>query len=147
MSVKFYDPAKITISVCNRPITGGFATDEKVKVAFDGPHFDDDAGVDGEVVRSKTHDRRGTVTISLMQTSDANDILSGLLAADYLVPGGAGVGAFMLKDLEGRTIIKAAAAWVKGLPESAFAKKAGVRAWEIRLANVEATLGGNLGTG
>jgi len=142
--VKTYDPRGIVISIAGLLIQRGFAEDSMVKVAFTSPRFESKVGVDGEVTRARLHDRRATATLSLMQSSDGNDILSALLRRDTVALPGAGVGSFLMRDLQGTTLVFASAAWVKGIPEVEYGKSVGTRAWEIELADCDATLGGNV---
>lgn len=144
--MKQYDPKQVVISIAGLLVASGFAEDSMVKVAFTTPRFETKVGVDGEVTRSRMYDRRATVTVSLMQSSQGNDVLSTLLNRDTRGANGAGVGAFLLKDLNGTTLLSGAAAWVKGMPETEFGKSVGTRAWEIEVAELEGVVGGEYGT-
>ena len=97
----------------------------------------------GDVARARTNDRRGTVTFKLMQTSDTNALLSALRNADLLAPNGAGVGALEVRDLQGTTLLSAAEAWIKKMPQTAFDREIGAREWVIRCAVLEGVVGGN----
>jgi hypothetical protein len=79
-----------------------------------------------------------------MQSSASNATLSALLNRDSRGANGAGVGAFLVKDLNGTTLFSAAAAWVKGFPEQEFGKSVGSRSWEIECATLEGIMGGAL---
>jgi len=139
-----YDPKSITLSICGALISGGFSEDSIVKVTQGAKRFEKMVGALGDVCRVKQHDRTAMVTISLMQSANANDVLSAILSRDENSPNGAGVGAFVLKDLQGTTLITAAHAWIDGYPESEFGKKVNGRSWEITLADCEILVGGNV---
>lgn len=139
-----YDPRGITVSLCGILIASGFSEDSMVKVTQTTPRFDQLVGVLGDVCRVKQYDRTATVALSLMQSATANDQLSALLARDENLPNGAGVGSFLLQDLQGTTLITAAHAWVRGYPETEFGKKVNARAWEIMLADCQVLVGGNV---
>ena len=143
--MKVYSPKLVVINIAGLLIDKGFAEDAMIKITQDAPRFEDVVGVDGEVTRVQQYDQRALVTLSLMQSSSANDLLSTLLTRDQNTPNGAGVGAFLLKDLQGTTLARAPACWVKGLPETELGKKVGSRAWEIRVANIDLFVGGNVG--
>jgi hypothetical protein len=143
MALKTYDPQEVTISLSGI-IFKGFVEDEFVTVEHASESFEDVVGVDGEdVSRSKSGDRRATVTVKLMQTSDTNDLLSALLALDENTPGGAGVGAFYMRDGLGRTVLEGPQAWLMGPPAIAFGKVAGPREWKVRIAKRRLVVGGN----
>ena len=141
--LKTYDPNQVSISLAGI-LFKGYAEDEFVKVEASTDFFVDVVGVDGEdVTRSKTGDRRATVTIMLMQSSETNDLLSALLSRDDAAPGGAGVGAFYLKDGSGRTVIEGPQAWLMGPPAVSFGKQTSPREWKIRIAKTRRLDGGN----
>lgn len=145
--MKTYNPKNIVISLGTLLINRGFPEESMVKVTQIAAVWEDVVGVDGEVTRVRIHDGRATVTISLMQSSDANNALSALLLRDMASPNGAGVGAFLMQDLGGSTLVKASEAWVKGKPEQEFGKKVNARAWEFTLANNDQTfIGGAAST-
>lgn len=138
-----YDPNEITIVVCGLPIEGGFADDTFVEVDQDSDDFSDVVGVDGDVTRSKTNDHRGTVTLTLMQSSASNALLSALNNIDKKTSNGAGVGPLLIKDNQGTTLFAAEKSWIAKPPTAGFGKQAGPRAWKIRCADLQRFDGGN----
>lgn len=143
MALKTYDPQEVAMSLAGIQIQG-LAEDEFVTVEYDSDSFVDVVGVDGiDVSRSKTGDRRTTVTIKVMQTADVNDLLGSLLELDENTSGGAGVGAFYMKDGSGRTVLEGPQAWIMRPPDLAFGKQAGPREWKIRIARRKLKMGGN----
>jgi len=118
---------------------GEFCTVEQVS---DG--FTDVVGTDGEVVRSKTNDRRTTVTLKLLQTSISNDILSAVHNADIRARNGRGVFPFQIIDLQGTTVVHAAQAWIVKAPDTSFDRSAKTKEWQIRLAEATRFDGGNV---
>src|SRR5581483_3335630 len=92
-------------------------------------------GVDGEVTRSKTNDRRVKVTLKIMQSSAANATLSAIHKTDLNAPNGAGVGAFKFVDLNGTSQANGDKAWITKYPDAAYSRTAKVREWVIEIAN------------
>ena len=142
-SFKIYASNQVSIIIAGIPIDGGYGEDEFCKVAAVSDYFSDAVGTDGSVSRSNMNDRRGEVTITLMQTADANDALSALLTLDINASNGAGVGPLMIRDKSGRALYAAEHCWIAARPEAVFKKGAEGRAWKIRCANLEAFDGGN----
>ncbi len=140
--LKEYNPSEIAMSFAGIPIAG-YADGEFVVIEAESDDFTDVVGTDGDVARARTNDRRGTVTFKLMQTSDTNALLSALRSADLLAPNGAGVGALEVRDLQGTTLLSAAEAWIKKMPQTAFDREIGAREWVIRCAVLEGVVGGN----
>lgn len=118
----------------NGIIIDGFADGTALTIAPEADAYEDLVGVDGRVSRSKTLDNRWTATINLLQTSTANELLSALLMADLNAPNGAGVGAFIVKDVQGSTLFVGAEAWIKRPPDITLERNASTRTWIIRIA-------------
>ncbi len=143
MALKIYDPDEITIVMGPVLITSGLADGEFVRVEQESDTFADVVGTDGEVARSKTNDRRATITFMLMQTSDFNDQLSALSALDKSTSGGAGVVPLFIRDRQGRAIYAAENAWIQKDPDVSFDREATAREWTIRTDNLVRFDGGN----
>ncbi len=142
MTVKVYDADQMTVSIAGIPLKG-YADGEFLSIAYENNLFDDVVGTDGDTTRSKTNDRRATITINLMQTSDSNDLLSALFNADSAAPNGAGIGALLIRDRQGRTVYSASEAWIMQMPPASFDRTATERAWEIRVGELVSFVGGN----
>lgn len=139
---KNYDPKEITVTLAGILI-GGYADGAFVRIEQESDDFSDVVGTDGEVSRSKTSDRRATVTFALMQTSSSNALLSALNNLDKASPNGAGVGALIIRDRQGTSLYRAAHAWVQKPPDVAFDREPTSREWTIRCASLERLDGGN----
>jgi hypothetical protein len=143
MSTKTYDPALYTIAIAAIPINKGYADGEFITVERETDAFTDVAGTDGDVARAKQHDKRATCTLTLMQTAEANALLSTLALLDENADNGAGVGPFLLKDRGGLTVHTAAECWVMRMPDVTLDKGVTARQWKIRIASLNSFEGGN----
>lgn len=143
MATKVYDADQITISFGTVALKG-LAEDDFLTLDQDTDDFTDVVGVTGEVTRSKSNDRRATLTIRLMQTSDDNDLLSAINNADFRAANGAGISAVMVRDRgTGRALFAGPESWIAKPPQVVFGRSAKVREWKIRIANLERFDGGN----
>jgi len=142
--MKVYDASEVTVSLGGVPLSG-YADGDFCRIEEDADRFSDQVGADGEVVRSKSNDRRATVTIILQQSSDSNDVLSGIYTLDANSPNGLGVGALLIRDRNGRSIYTAGQAWIAKRPSVTFGKESGTREWKIRCAKLLPFDGGNVG--
>ncbi len=124
-------------------IIAGFGEDEFVSVVMESDAFEDVVGADGEVVRIFNADARATIMIILMHTSDSNDQLSSLHNLDISTPNGAGVGAIFIRDNNGRAVFRAEKCWIAKQPDVSLGKKATMREWKLRAAELKAFHGGN----
>ena len=140
--MKVRDSDQMSASLAGIPFDG-YADGEWLRIQRDGPAFTDVVGTDGEVTRSKTNDDRATVTLRLMSSSATNALLSALHNSDKNTPGGVGVGAFLLRDRQGTTLISAEKAWIAKAPDTSEDRTATVREWVIRVAKLVEFHGGN----
>lgn len=143
MATKNYDPSRITVNVLGVQIQG-FAPDTFVEVARDSNTVDDDAGAQGDVVRVINRDNRGTMKITLMQSSLSNDYLAGLVRSDETIVGGLGtVGPSALADLNGTTLCDGEESWVMKPADVKYGAKADKCEWSIRFAKLRMFPGGS----
>lgn len=134
MSKRFsvYDSKEVSCIVGAIPIEDGRA-DPFVEVSQVGPAYEDEIGPDGSVVRYATGERRYDVTVNLMGSSEENAKLSALHAADVNATNGAGVGAFLLKDSNGSTLLAGAQCWITQTPGASKGRGPGEVSWNIRV--------------
>ena len=140
MAVKTYDPAQVAINIGGAPITG-YADGTFLTVERANPAFIKVTGADGSVSRAKSNDRSGMMTLTLLQTSESNDILSLLALADEFQ--NAGVVPVTVKDMEGRTTYFAGSGWVQKMADSEFSNEITNREWVIEMAEIDVFVGGN----
>lgn len=141
MAVKTYDPKKVILTVGGAPISG-YADGTFIKASRLNDTFTSVAGADGEVSRSKSNDKRGEIVITLIQTSLANDILSGIAQIDERT--GLGVVPVILKDLSGLTTLFTGSAWVKKPADFERGKEIANTEWTLECADLDIFNGGVL---
>jgi hypothetical protein len=143
MGVKNYDPAANVLVFAGIPISG-FADGTYVSVEQNEDSYALTVGADGEGCRSKTNNRSARVTVTLMQSSLSNDLLSALHNVDLASPAGDGIGPFLMKDLTGTTVMAAEKAWLVRFPTSSYARDPETREWIIETDHMIQNVGGNL---
>lgn len=134
-----YDPGQLFMTFCNLPVDG-FADGTFVTVERMTETFMSVAGAGGEVARSRSRDKRGSIKFTLLQSSKMNDRLSAIALADEV--NGSGVGVFSMVDGNGTTIAIAPRAWIKKIAPVEFAKEVGPRDWEVECADLDIFVGG-----
>lgn len=140
MAVKVYDPAQVHV-IFNGILIEGIAKDTFVLAERTNDMFSVMVGADGEGARAKTNDTSGTVTVTLMQSSISNDALSAIAAVDELT--GDGVGALLVKDGLGRTILAAESAWIKKIASVEYGSEITNREWVFETDDLQMFVGGN----
>ncbi len=141
MSVKTYAPGQIKIVMGAIPLTG-LAEDTFVNVEEIGEGISSVAGADGEVARSMSRDSRLRITVTLLQTSASNELLSALHQADKATDGNGAV-PVAVTDLRGKSLHAADSAWIVKTPAAAYAAKVGNREWVIETGPSINVVGGN----
>jgi hypothetical protein len=138
--VKTYDPKNISIILGGKIITG-FADGTWIEVDRNEDAWTLKVGVDGEGARAKNNNKSGKVTITLMQTSSSNDVLSAYALADEL--GNAGAVPFFMKDSNGSSLFTALTMWVKKMAKADNAKEVKERVWVLETDELIMNVGGN----
>ena len=83
MTAKTYSPADVAV-IYGGAIISGFANGTFITVSRDEDAFMKSVGADGEVCRSRNANRSGSITLTLLQSSASNDVMSAFAAADAL---------------------------------------------------------------
>jgi len=141
--VKTYDPRKYDLIFAGVHLNEGIADGTFLTLSSVGPGFTSKAGVDGEVTRTRMHDTRYTARLVLMQTSEVNDRLSTIYAADRAATNGQGVGVFFVQDRAGTTVLEAAKAYIADDPDVTLDMEASTREWLFELTGTTMTHGSN----
>lgn len=142
MTTRIYDSNQVQVAFAGVPVQG-YADGDFLTINHEADAFSDVVGTDGQVSRSKTNDRRATVEIILMSTSPTNDLFSAIYKADLEAPGGAGVGSFLVTDLNG-TSLYTGQGWIMRAPDVTYGREANERTWTLRIDSLVEFTGGNL---
>jgi hypothetical protein len=100
---------------------------------------------DGILVLATNKKKSKLVKVQCMQGSSVNDRLSAIKTIQDASPAGtAGVMPFMMRDLNGTSIVSASESIITGDPEVVYGEEIGDREWEILLISVDVDFtGGN----
>ena len=139
-ALKTYDAGKVIVQVGPVTVTG-FSDGDTVSVERNEDTFTLQVGTDGDGTRSKTNNRSGKFTLSVMQSSAANKALSAIFLLDELA--NSGVVPVLVKDGSGASFYAAATAWLMKPPTADFKREAGAREWVIETDNMAWFEGGN----
>lgn len=139
MGVKSFDPKQLAINCGGNPITG-YAEGTFIDIERDEDAFNFTAGADGEGARAKINVQSATITLTLIQSSASNDILSAFALADELT--NSGLFPLLVKDNNGRSLYAAETAWVQKFAKSEFSNDVTSREWVIRTDKLKMLVGG-----
>lgn len=135
-----YDPSMVLVTVNGFPITGK-ASDEFLTIEQNEDQATLMIGADGEGAVARSKNKSAKITIKVMATSAANDILN---AAYQAWEAGGFVSVIFVKDLNGRSLHLAERAWPVKAPTVAYAAGVGEREWVFETDRLQTTMGGNV---
>lgn len=154
MAVFTFDPKQFVtiVTPLGNPVTGqqaaapaqslsGFADDDFIEIERDEDAFSKKVGVDGQTTRAKTNNQSAHFTVRLMQSSASNDFLTIVANADE--NNNLGVCQISFKDLSGRSVFAAGAAWVKKRPKTSWKKGVAFWEWAFDCDQMQFDVGGN----
>lgn len=128
MSVKTYNPKKVTCSL-GRHIVSGYADDSMITIEFAGDGTSYVAGADGEIVRSIDPTEIYTLKLAVQQTSTTNAYLQNMFDKDR--NDGTGTFSVNISDILGKEKFTGDVAWVTKPAIFVRGKTQNNREWEI----------------
>jgi len=140
MAVRSYNPSEVSVIVAGR-IIGGFADGTFVGVERNNDSWALSVGADGEGTRSKSTDRSGRFTITLNQSSESNEFLTELEAADDI--SGTGTFPVLVKDGSGTSIHEGETCWIVKPASAPYGKESDNREWIIETDLLRTLVGKN----
>jgi hypothetical protein len=141
MAARTYSLGDVSFIWNNIPVTE-YSDSDSVAITFPEDDWLITQGHHGAVVRSKKPNSVVEITLKVMQGSPVNDSLSAARNADQI--SGLGVGALLIKDLRGSSLLSSAQCWVHKMPDLNLATEAGEVEWQLRAANPQINIGSNL---
>jgi hypothetical protein len=128
-AAKQYNPSEVGVDFGGKSMSG-FAEGSFITVTEDEDRVGVVKGIDGSVVFSRVEAGYFVVKLSVLQTSDFNDVLDSHAEANRLGPGLSFV-KFSVRDQNGRALHTTQTCIVKKVPESEYDQKAKARTWEL----------------
>lgn len=136
-----YDAKQVKVLFGGIPL-GGYAAGTFVTIERVSDAWEDESGADGETVRIKSNDKRATMTLTLLQTSDSNDVLSASANLDELSNGG--VVPVAVSEINSTTTVFSGKAWVKKQANIEYGKEISNREWVISMVESKILVGSNV---
>jgi hypothetical protein len=119
-----------TFNFAGLPIESGKGKDEFLKIEQQDDDFTYTGGLDGEGVFNQMMNNYTTCSLTLLQTSAGNALLSAIHIVSRQTPGGQ-PGALFVKDRLGTSTMLSAAAMILKMPDEAAGKEADVIVWKF----------------
>ena len=141
-----YSPEDVVVILHNTKFShqiSGYTEGSFLEVERIIPHAALTNGADGTNARVVRAVKNCDISLTLMQTSESNDILSQLLVLDEGSRDGSDVFAITIKDNTGRTVMSSAAAFIGTVPNVSFSQEVSDRPWIIHAIHMVEHIGGN----
>lgn len=124
-SVYTYSPKDVVF------ILGGYALSGwgSIRISRNSQVYTQVRGIRGKNTRYRNTDTSATITVSILQTEEANDILSEIVDIDREL--GTGRIALTIKDGSGTAVISSSEAFIAGYPEVVYSGGFEYRSWTI----------------
>ena len=137
-TVNTYSPKDVILTIAGYQLTGW----QTITISKTTKQFATIRGIRGKNTRTKIADSSATLTISLLQTSQGNDILSQIHDLDIKQSTGRIV--LMLRDNSGRSVFSSSEVYITGFPVASFSGQFEYRNWELFCQTTDTyNVGGN----
>ncbi len=137
-TVNTYSPKDVILTISGYQFTGW----DSITISRSVKGFNTIRGIRGKNTRVRNTDTSATVAISLLQSSQGNDVLSDIHQQDLNF--GTGRLTLMLKDNSGRSVFSSNEAFIPSFPTASFSGQFEYRNWEIFAQTTTTyTVGGN----
>lgn len=141
MGLDVYDSKEVVITF-GPILLSGFAEGSKVKIEQNEDSFKLAVGVDGDACRVKTNNRSAKITVTLLQSTNTNDLLSAVHNEDILSPSGDGIFPLAVIHKGGTTVVAVERAWIVKPPAVEFSNEVKEREWVFETDAMIAQIGG-----
>ncbi len=142
-ALKVYSASQVTFNFAGIPVDNGLGSDEFCEISKTEDVFTYKAGIDGEGTRSESKNSHHKVTLTLMQSSSMNAVLSLIHSGDMKVAGGLGIAPLLIRDRQGTTLFASAQAWIVKVPDWKAAKEGSEVKWVFDVHDPQYLVGGN----
>lgn len=124
-TVATYSPSDVSLSFGGYSVVGW----DNITISRTSPSFTTVKGIRGKHTRVPSGDTSATITLSIIQTSQSNDVLSEVHRLD--IENGTGRLSITLKDGSGASVFSSDEAYIINYPETTYSGNLEMRNWTI----------------
>lgn len=133
-----YSPKDVSLIISGYKVAGW----DEISIVRNGGGFIPVQGIRGKHTRVTNPDTSANISLTIIQTSASNEVLSSIHGQDLV--NGTGRLVVTLKDLSGRSVFSSDEAYILTYPEAVFSGDFEYRAWSIRCQTTKSyVIGGN----
>lgn len=136
-----YSPEDVFVSIAGFLPIEGYLEGSFISITRDAPFFTTKESADGVVSRVASASKTYSVTLTLMQSSESNLVLTRTALLDNITH----ITKFplIIKDMNGSTLLFSTSSWIEDIPETTFSVGIEGRSWKFKCANAMLNVGGN----
>lgn len=141
-----YSPENIVIVLSNSKMShtvSGYADGTFLSISRQAPHATLYTGADLSNARVVRGNKGATVSLTLHQAGESNDVLSALLAADEESRDGTDCFSVTIKDTIGRSMYYSPVAFLGNNPDASFGVDIETREWQLHCVSLTQVTAGN----
>lgn len=141
-----YSPEDVVVILSNDKfshVCSGFTEGTFLSLSRNVPHATLTNGADASNCRVIRDVKNYDITMTLMQSSETNDVFNQLIMLDSRSRDGSDTFALTIKDNTGRTVLSSPAAFIGTQPDQDFGVEVSDRAWVIHAIWLDGHIGGN----
>lgn len=148
ISVGSYAPSELTVVISHKGtntnwLLTGYGPDTNISIERPDPTWDLNVGTHGDLERIHRLDKTVRATITLQQTSESNDLLTGIMQYDEKDLRSGGLFTCTIADKSGRTALYSNFAFVIQPNTYEFGQSPSTRDWQIIMPYADQHIGGN----
>jgi hypothetical protein len=143
-----YSPDEVVV-IISQPSSGvstrvtGYMEDSFVSVTPDVETWTHVTGADNHATRVYNANRSGKITLSLLQSTNSNDILTQLWERDAALKNSQGLFTILVADKSGRSVHSSLEAYIGKRPDAVYGNGVNGREWVINCTNLVHSIAGN----
>lgn len=143
-----YAPDEVVV-IISQPSSGvstrvtGFMEDSFVNIARDMDSWSHTTGADNLATRVYSANDSGKITLSVMQSSNSNDVLTQIWSRDRSLKNSQGLFTILVADKTGRSVYSSTEAYIGKIPDSVFGNGVNGREWVVHCTNLSHSIAGN----
>lgn len=141
-----YSPEDVVMIISNSKFShtiSGLADGTFISYAREVPRATLYTGADLSAARVLRRNKAGTITLTLHQAAESNDVLSELARLDEEAHNNDWLFSVALKDVLGRSVFFSPQSFIGNDPDVTYSTDLETREWTIQVMDVERHVGGN----
>lgn len=137
-----YSPANVIVTIGGIHTLSGYISGSFLDIKKDIAPYVMRRACDGTIARLYIKDNSYTVTFTLAQFSESNDVLNKIQKVDELTH--MAYFPLLIKDMHGSSVFFSPTAWIQSVPDQTFSTSVESRTWQLKAVDAAIVIGNNI---